>query len=341
MIQPGRAFSAGTQYRYGFNGKESDDETDLQDYGMRIYNPALARFLSTDPLADNFPWYTPYQFAGNTPIQAIDLDGAEPKWMIKDNGELTEPMMVLLNAAYNYKFSGMMKTKWVNFHLGKSANTILRWVFYSKEKNNYWEHRDYNLWVDFWINLVPHEQKHRNDYVVFGTTNFGIIYGLTSLWSFITTGKFYSDKTYMEKRAYDLEPSIAKLMNMEDGLAIKTLESQILGAGEKMAVLAYVGTLFQLDQANDKLTATRNAAEADGRITKKESKRILRAENKVKALREKADELNTNEVQQAREKLKDVVREPVKDLKEENNKEQINDFNNKKKARKEEKKKNR
>ncbi|UPT67149.1 MAG: hypothetical protein M0D57_00130 [Sphingobacteriales bacterium JAD_PAG50586_3] len=44
---------------------------------MRIYNPGLGKFLSVDPLRKNYPWYTPYQFAGNTPIQATDLDGAE------------------------------------------------------------------------------------------------------------------------------------------------------------------------------------------------------------------------------------------------------------------------
>jgi hypothetical protein len=30
-----------------------------------------------DPLTSAFPWYTPYQFAGNKPIKNIDLDGAE------------------------------------------------------------------------------------------------------------------------------------------------------------------------------------------------------------------------------------------------------------------------
>jgi len=44
---------------------------------MRIYDPRVGRFLSTDPLSKEYPWYTPYQYAGNTPIQAIDLDGAE------------------------------------------------------------------------------------------------------------------------------------------------------------------------------------------------------------------------------------------------------------------------
>lgn len=57
-----------------------------QDYGMRIYDPRVGRFLSSDPLTKKFPYYTPYQFAGNMPIAAIDLDGAEPK--VSNNPEL-------------------------------------------------------------------------------------------------------------------------------------------------------------------------------------------------------------------------------------------------------------
>lgn len=47
------------------------------DYGFRIYNPRIGRFLSVDPLTQSYPWYTPYQFAGNKPIWAVDLDGLE------------------------------------------------------------------------------------------------------------------------------------------------------------------------------------------------------------------------------------------------------------------------
>ena len=42
-----------------------------------MYNPSIGKFLSVDPLATDYPWYTHYQFAGNKPIQAIDLDGLE------------------------------------------------------------------------------------------------------------------------------------------------------------------------------------------------------------------------------------------------------------------------
>ncbi|CAN5280642.1 hypothetical protein BH09BAC5_BH09BAC5_08820 [soil metagenome] len=69
-------------YRYGFNGKENDPESvstgeGLQDYGMRIYNPAIGKFLSVDPLMKSYPMLTPYQFASNMPIVAVDLDGLE------------------------------------------------------------------------------------------------------------------------------------------------------------------------------------------------------------------------------------------------------------------------
>ena len=64
----GRTESAG--YRYGFNGKEQDSPGmggggNTYDYGFRIYNPKIAKFLSVDPLAGSYPFYTSYQFAVN------------------------------------------------------------------------------------------------------------------------------------------------------------------------------------------------------------------------------------------------------------------------------------
>jgi len=67
-------------YRFGFNGKERDIVGlggSTYDYGFRIYNPQIGKFLSVDPLTSSYPWYTPYQYAGNNPIVFIDLDGLE------------------------------------------------------------------------------------------------------------------------------------------------------------------------------------------------------------------------------------------------------------------------
>ena len=74
---PGRKYTAGSSYRYGFNGKELDNDPIQYDYGFRIYDARICRFKSTDPLFRTYPYYTPYQFASNSPILAIDVDGLE------------------------------------------------------------------------------------------------------------------------------------------------------------------------------------------------------------------------------------------------------------------------
>jgi RHS repeat-associated protein len=74
-----------SEYRYGFNDKEKDDEVkgegNWQEYGMRMYDPRVGRFPNVDSLTKKYPELTPYQFASNTPIQAIDLDGLEAYFM--------------------------------------------------------------------------------------------------------------------------------------------------------------------------------------------------------------------------------------------------------------------
>ena len=82
MEMPGRSTALGALYRFGFNGKEADRNKEFgslvhYDYGFRIYCAPCGRFLSVNPLKGSYPFYTPYQFAGNTPIQAVDLDGLE------------------------------------------------------------------------------------------------------------------------------------------------------------------------------------------------------------------------------------------------------------------------
>jgi RHS repeat-associated protein len=78
---PGRSFVGADGYRYGFNGKEKTDEVsgngNNYDYGYRIYNPRLGKFLSVDPLSNSYPWNSTYAFAENDVIRSIDLDGLE------------------------------------------------------------------------------------------------------------------------------------------------------------------------------------------------------------------------------------------------------------------------
>ncbi|MDP2176230.1 MAG: RHS repeat-associated core domain-containing protein [Bacteroidota bacterium] len=69
----------GKRYRYGFNGKEKDNETygegNAYDFGARIYDSRLGRWLSLDPLMEKYPSFSPYNFAGCSPITFYDADG--------------------------------------------------------------------------------------------------------------------------------------------------------------------------------------------------------------------------------------------------------------------------
>lgn len=67
--------------RYGYVGKELDNNTGLHEYGARYYASWLNRFVSVDGLKDEYPFYTPFQYAGNKPVIAIDIDGLE-EWVV-------------------------------------------------------------------------------------------------------------------------------------------------------------------------------------------------------------------------------------------------------------------
>jgi RHS repeat-associated protein len=65
------------KYRFGYNGKEDDDEWGKQDYGARIYDGRIGRWLSLDPLAQKYAYLSPYNFVANSPLLNTDPDGRE------------------------------------------------------------------------------------------------------------------------------------------------------------------------------------------------------------------------------------------------------------------------
>ncbi|WP_338868698.1 DUF6443 domain-containing protein [Spirosoma sp. SC4-14] len=66
-----------TANRFKYNGKEDEAPLGWIDFNWRHYDPALARFVTVDKLAEKFPYLTTYQFASNDPIGKIELDGLE------------------------------------------------------------------------------------------------------------------------------------------------------------------------------------------------------------------------------------------------------------------------
>jgi RHS repeat-associated protein len=80
---PGRKFSqANSSYRYGFNGKEKDNEISCDgnhlDFGARVYDSRLGRFLTRDPQEKIFVYQSTYCYASNNPIRFVDVNGEGP-----------------------------------------------------------------------------------------------------------------------------------------------------------------------------------------------------------------------------------------------------------------------
>jgi RHS repeat-associated protein len=69
------SISSNNKYRY--NSKEYQDELGLNwySYGYRHYDPAIARWTTTDPLAEQTPEWSPYAFCNNNPLFFTDPDG--------------------------------------------------------------------------------------------------------------------------------------------------------------------------------------------------------------------------------------------------------------------------
>ncbi len=125
MIMPGRSF--GSDYRFGFNGMEKDNEISGQSGShytteFRALDVRIGRWLSVDALTEKFPELSPYQFADNTPMWAIDIDGLEAffihgmkssknDWRTKGFQEVAKSALKLtnnteINANYNFDWSG-------------------------------------------------------------------------------------------------------------------------------------------------------------------------------------------------------------------------------------------
>lgn len=68
---------------YLYNCKELDEMHDLSwyDYGARMYEPALGRFMTMDPMAEKYYNISPYAYCNDNPTNSIDIGGNFP-WFI-------------------------------------------------------------------------------------------------------------------------------------------------------------------------------------------------------------------------------------------------------------------
>ncbi|HQW94681.1 MAG TPA: hypothetical protein PLU58_02720 [Saprospiraceae bacterium] len=170
---PGR-FLNPEKYRCGYQDQEKFDEL----YGVgnalifeyRIQDTRLGRFLSTDPLASKYPFYSPYAFSGNRVISAVELEGLEPK-------DLNTGQTISMGSACdlneqeesNYsQWEDMLK-----FENSKEYENVINksaWPIASQRMN---DAEGAQLNIDYYaVNLTLPEGKTANDVFNFIRTNF-------------------------------------------------------------------------------------------------------------------------------------------------------------------------
>ncbi len=71
-------------YRYDYQGQELDKETGKVAFELRLYDPRINRWLTTDPAGQ---YHSPYMAMGNNWMNGVDPDGAEYNPVYGANGE--------------------------------------------------------------------------------------------------------------------------------------------------------------------------------------------------------------------------------------------------------------
>ncbi|QMU63346.1 MAG: hypothetical protein GKR88_02995 [Flavobacteriaceae bacterium] len=76
--------SVAQKFKYNGKGLEESLGYAMYEYEARHYDAALGRFVTIDPLAEDYSYQSTYVYAINNPIRFIDKLGMGPEWI--DNG---------------------------------------------------------------------------------------------------------------------------------------------------------------------------------------------------------------------------------------------------------------
>ncbi len=90
--------------------------------GARQYDPLSGRFLSVDPLFEQFPDKTPYHYCNNNPISFKDPSGLSPEG---EKGKEDEVQVVMVNPmAEANTMLNMIQSQWQHGHI---LDAFLAW----------------------------------------------------------------------------------------------------------------------------------------------------------------------------------------------------------------------
>ena len=131
--------STGDAQPYKYNGKELDRKggLDWYDYGARMYDAALGRFMKTDRFSEKYVSLSPYQYGANNPVNNIDVNG-DSIWYTRKGDIVT---MHVTAKIFNNSSD--------NINMARAAKDIVSDIKSTYEGKFEWsDNKTYNLKVD-------------------------------------------------------------------------------------------------------------------------------------------------------------------------------------------------
>lgn len=162
-------------YRYGFNGKEKDDEAmgsgNSYDFAARIYDPRIGRWLAIDPNARKQAGWSPYKAFKDNPIVYADPDGQREHLKIVFIDSDGKSRSFTKQTSYKIMTNGVRHTTWSSSSTQYSEN-----YYYDFEKVlTVKQSKDGSFSMSTTTNILKQKGIRDKDYVWFGGDKKGDI----------------------------------------------------------------------------------------------------------------------------------------------------------------------
>jgi RHS repeat-associated protein len=151
--------------RYKYNGKELDKMygLNLYDYGTRMYDPAIGRFTTMDPMAEKYYSVSPYAYCLNNPVKYVDPDGRKIKIANNYAGAMENVAKIAATS---------LGSQVMNHLIGRDETYTLNSTFWSTSSSYDPSSLDINYVGDPWYNEIPYDGGALNSMVAMGHETF-------------------------------------------------------------------------------------------------------------------------------------------------------------------------
>jgi len=236
------------------------------DFGARMYDARIGRWMSTDPLKKLYPYVSPYTFAINSPILILDVDGR--KIRNSGSGDFNN-FSILINSIFNGNVT-VLQVYDDNLYMKLSFKIENNATLTAKQQTLF------NLLNDMSINEILYSIKIEDKYIggdIFNFDSFNEHSLYTQHMNDIPNGEEGYTKLlmmyhffYEQKYNYDLKPIEKAEFNpnasdLYDLCHLKTIMSQTdnLGFGYHNLIGNNEGNIYDLD-----IYTTKNVTDNQG-----------------------------------------------------------------------------